>query len=124
MNWRPKLKCPVCGQIIPNTQFRPAGPITCPSCSRQLSVASWHLKLTTRVPIVLTLALCYFVGFRGFRYVIASVLLYFPVFLAWTFLLVRLIPPRFEPYEPKPAKAPNKPPTDQASHSSLDLFRH
>jgi hypothetical protein len=122
MNWWPKLKCPACGAVIPNTLVRPSGPITCPSCSQQLQIKSWYGNLITSVPVGMALLLSYVLGMRGLRFVFASVVLYFPLLIAWTFIFVRVIPSRFEPYKPR-KKADPKESSDSGNHSSsLDLF--
>ena len=104
MKWRPDYTCSLCGGVIPNREFDPRGPMTCPSCSKQLQLSGWYLKLETWSGIGLTLILCYLLGFRGLHFLGAFILLAIPVGLIWTFTFLRVIPPRFETYVPKKSK--------------------
>ena len=121
MKWWPTFKCPFCAGIIPNREFPASGPITCPTCSRQLQLSRRYSKFISRIGTVLTLALCYLLGLRGLRFFAAFVIFWFPVLLAWDFIFIRVIPPRFEAYAPREPKVPRerKP---KSSGSDLGLF--
>lgn len=113
MKW-PTLKCPFCGSILPNRQYKARTPLICPGCSEPLRLARWYLHVTSFSALVLTLVICLLLGLRGFWLLAATIVLWFPVDVAWNFLVGRIVPPKFERY----------PPSDSGSHSSLDLFHH
>ena len=104
------------GFMISSTWLKPVGPVACPVCLRQLQFAGWQLYLSGLISIGLTIALCSFVGLRGAKLFAATVGLWFPVYIVWDFIFLRIVPPKFEAYVPRTGKKPD-------SHSSsLDLF--
>jgi hypothetical protein len=111
MRW-PTLKCPSCGGTIPNTQFAAGRPLTCPSCSQQLRISGWYMNLSNLTALGLSLGVGFIIGYKGLWLAVVAGLLWFPINIAWNFLFVRLIPPRFEVYVPKPKR----------SDSGSDLF--
>jgi hypothetical protein len=100
MRW-PTLKCPFCGGILPNREVRPGTPLKCPTCSRLLQPARWQLRLSGLIALGLTVALSRLFGIQGFWLLAATVILWFPVYVAWDFAFMRLVTPRFEAYMPK-----------------------
>ena len=100
MRW-PVLNCPFCGGVLPNTEVKAGRPLTCPGCSRQLQMATGQLYLSGLIGLCLDTALCLLIGLRGLTLLVAIVLLWFPVYVAWDFIFVRLVKPRFEAYVPR-----------------------
>ena len=95
MRW-PTLKCPFCGCALPNRQYKARQALTCPGCSRRLILARWYLNFTTAIAFILTLLVCWLFRIHGWWLLPGFVLLWFPTDLVWTFLFVRIIPPKFE----------------------------
>ena len=89
----PILKCPYCHAVITG-RYTAGQPLVCESCHRRLMIAPWHLRITSLGGTVLTIFLCFILGIRGVRLLMAIVVLWFPISLIWTLLLNRLIPPR------------------------------
>lgn len=108
MKW-PTLKCPFCGGILPNREARPGKPLTCPVCSRQLQPSRWQMRLSGVIALILTIALCRFLGVHGFWLPAAIIALWFPICVIWDFVFVRIVSPKFEAYGRK----------DSSSHSRL-----
>jgi hypothetical protein len=109
----PTLKCSSCGGILPNRDVRPGVPLVCPRCSRQLQPSQSQLRLSGLIAFGLTLVLCRFLGLRGLWLFGATILFWFPAYVVWDFVFVRVVPPKFETYVPKKSKD---------SDSKLDLF--
>jgi hypothetical protein len=74
--------------------------MTCPTCLRQLRVASWYKKLNFYGGIVMTGILCFLFGFRGAWLFIAIVVGSLPGILLWAIVLGHTVSMRFEPYPP------------------------
>jgi hypothetical protein len=100
MKW-PTLKCPFCGGILPNTEVYPDRPLVCPTCAAQLQSSEHQLWLSGFIALCITLAALYFLGLRGAWFAFATILLWFPVYVFWDFIFLRIVPPRFESYHPK-----------------------
>jgi hypothetical protein len=100
MNW-PKLKCPFCGNILPNREVKPGSPLVCPSCSQKLQFAGGQLRLSVFVAIGLSIGMCFLLGLRDLWFLLATVLFWFPMLLIWEFIFVRIVPPKFELYDPE-----------------------
>ena len=99
---RAVFKCPFCGGVIPNEDLRIGQPVTCPTCSRQLQMARWQLYLSGLIALGLTLAGCHIIlDLRGFWLGVATLILWFPVYVVWDFMFLRILPPRFEAYVPQ-----------------------
>lgn len=88
-------------------------------------MALWQLYLSALIAVGLTAVGCYiFLGLRGFWFGLATLILWFPVSVAWNFIFPRLVPPRLEAYIPKDTRTIKSKPKDSDSRSDLDLFRH
>src|SRR2546426_9611267 len=109
---RPTLKCPFCGSILPNREYKARRPLTCPGCSERLRLSRWYLHLNSLIALVLALLLCLFFGLRGLWLFLAVVLMWFPVAVVWDFLFGRIFSPKFERY----------PSSSDASNSGTSLF--
>jgi hypothetical protein len=103
MRW-PLLKCPLCGGILPNSELKPGKPLCCPDCSREWQPSRWQLRLSGLIALCLTIGICLLAGLRGFWLLGAIVLFWFPAFVAWDFVFVRLVPPAFEAYRAKDSR--------------------
>lgn len=99
MNLWPTLRCPFCKSTLPNREVRFRKAVTCPKCLRQLRFSRRYLRLIWWTSISISLFLCYFAGFRGWRLVVASIVAWLPVDLALTFLTDRIISPPMEIFE-------------------------
>jgi hypothetical protein len=84
-------------------------PLKCPGCSRLLQPARWQLRLSGLIALGLTVILCRLLGIQGFWLLVATLILWFPVYFIWDFTFMRRVTPRFEVYIPK--------------NSGTDLFR-
>jgi hypothetical protein len=111
MKW-PTLKCPFCGSILPNRQYKAGTPSICPGCSERLRLARWYLHLTSASALALTLVVCFLFGLRGLWLIVATVLLWFPIDVVWNHFFARVFPPRFERH----------PPDDSGTKPSANLF--
>jgi hypothetical protein len=98
MNW-PTLTCPFCRGRLPNEKVWPGKPLICPTCSQELQPEDRQLHISGTIALGLTLAGCYLFGLRGLWLVGAVVVLWFPIYIAWEFIFVRIVPPRFEKYQ-------------------------
>jgi hypothetical protein len=103
MRWWPILKCPFCRGVLPNEELWLNKPLTCPSCSRQLQIAEWYIKLNGVIALALSVILCLLLGYRGGRLFVSTVLFWFLVRLVWAFISARIFNTPFEPYVPKEA---------------------
>jgi len=99
MKW-PTLICPFCHGRLPNEQVWPGRPLICPICSEKLQPEKRQLYLSGLIALGLSIAACYLFGVRGLRLVAATIVLWFPIGVAWEFIFARIVPPRFERYEP------------------------
>ena len=100
MKW-PLLSCPFCNATLDNTKVRHGKPVVCPSCSARLQPSTRQIDLGNLIALAITIGLCYLFGLRGFWLLAASVVLWFPVLVVWTFVFLRLVRPRFKPYVAK-----------------------
>lgn len=101
MKW-PVLNCSFCNAILDNKQVRHGKPLVCPSCSAELQPSERPGYIGELIAIAIAICICYWFGLRGLWLFIASVIIWFPVFVAWMFVFVRIVPPQFEPYRPLP----------------------
>jgi hypothetical protein len=88
--------------------------LVCPRCSRQLQPSRSQLKLSGLIAFGLTLGLCWSFGVRGLWIIGLTILFWFPVYVAWDFIFMRIVPPKFEAYVPHKPKDPG---------STLNLFQ-
>ncbi len=100
MKW-PTLKCPFCRGILRNTELHTGPPFVCPSCGAELQYSRRELWLSGFIALCITVAVLHLLGLRARWLVIATIVLWFPIYVAWEFIFVRILPPRFEAYTPK-----------------------
>lgn len=103
MKW-PTLNCPLCGGVLRNTDLHRGMPLVCPTCDAKLQHSSHQLWLPGFIALCIDLAILYFVGLRDIWLAVATILLWFPVYVICDFIFVRMVPPRFEAYTPKDYK--------------------
>src|SRR5579862_7768945 len=110
MRLRAVFKCPFCGGVIRNEGLRIGQPaVTCPNCSRQLQSARWQLHLSGLIALGLTVAVCRIaLNLGGVRLLAATGMLWFPVYVVWDFIFLRILPPRFEAYVPEDTSSTGK----------------
>ncbi len=102
MKW-PLLKCPFCNATLDNNKLRAGKPLVCPSCSAWLQPSTRHIYIGELAAIAIAICICYWFGLRGFWLLVASVIMWFPVYLACMFVFTRIVPPQFEPYGSQPS---------------------
>jgi hypothetical protein len=73
----------------------------CPTCAAQLQPSERQLWVSVAIALCISIALADVLRLTGIWFVVATVLLWFPVSIAWDFIFVRIVPPRFEAYIPK-----------------------
>lgn len=95
----PVFKCPSCGAVMPNAQYKAGRPWTCPACSGRFRTSRRYENVAGWGSTVLTLAFFYALGLRGLRLLLATAVMWFPAQVISVFVLDRLIPPRLVPYE-------------------------
>lgn len=100
MYW-PVIHCPFCAGVIPNTLIK-TPPVACPNCGRKLQASSRQLNTSSGIGAGIALGLCLVFGLRGITLIIGTVLLWVPCFFVWHFLFVRIVPPKFEAWAPRP----------------------
>jgi len=100
MKW-PTLKCPFCAGILRNTEVYPGRPLVCPACQAQLQPSDKQLWMSVGIALLISVALAYLVTDRWLWLLVIAILLWFPISIAWHFLFVRIVPPKFEAYIPK-----------------------
>jgi hypothetical protein len=84
--------------IVPNDRLSFRGPVACPNCSRQLKYSRWQLNLSGLIALVLTAIACWGFGMRGFLFFASTIVLWFPVYVVWDLIFLRLVPPALEAY--------------------------
>lgn len=104
---RPTYRCPACGTILPNNQYRVGKPWTCPSCSRQYRVVPWYELLIWVIAFVLSLAICFLAGLRGWKLAGGTIALLLPVDLACVYLIESLMQPPLENFPSNEAVVKN-----------------
>jgi hypothetical protein len=100
MKW-PTLICPLCEGVLRNTDVYPGRPVVCPTCGAKLQLPVRRGRLEALIGLCITLAICYVLGLSPAWFAAATVLLWFPIFVTWGFILGRIVPPRFEAYKPQ-----------------------
>ena len=85
-----------------STDVRPGKPLVCPTCAAKLQPSRAQLRLSEVVALCLSIGLGYLLGLRGVWLAVFVVIFWFPVGMIWHFIFVRIAPPRFEAYEPRP----------------------
>jgi hypothetical protein len=56
------------------------------------------MRLSGVIALLLTIVACRFLGVRGFWLPVASIALWFPIYVIWDFAFVRIVSPKFEVY--------------------------
>jgi hypothetical protein len=84
--------CPSCGGRLLFDQVNYRAPFDCPLCGASAEVAPYYGKLGGYISIALTLALCFFLSFRGIWILLGFVALLLPVMAAQSILLRVLFP--------------------------------
>jgi hypothetical protein len=107
MKW-PTLKCPFCPGILRNTDVYPGRPVVCPSCGAKLQPPTNRGRLLALVGLCLTVAICYLGGVSSEWFLVAVVLLWFPIYVISGFVFGRIVPPRFEAFDPQTGHLPKK----------------
>jgi len=103
MKW-PTLNCPFCGGTLRNTDVYPGRPIVCPDCKAQLQPSDRQMWLSGFIALCIVIAVLYLFDVSGVWLIVATILLWFPAYVIWAFVFVRIVPPRFEAYVPKDHK--------------------
>jgi hypothetical protein len=101
MKW-PVLKCPTCNATLDNNKVRVGKPLVCPSCSAELQPSERQAYIGELAAIAIAICISYLFGLRGLWLLGASVVMWFPIAMAWVFVFVRIVPPKFESYRPLP----------------------
>lgn len=99
--WRPTVKCPACGAVLPNRGYRINGLWRCEKCQGEFQIAQWLLLLTLVCAVGLSAGICALAGLRGFRLAGATALLWFPVDFGLVYLRNRIISIPLETYSEK-----------------------
>ena len=99
--WRPTVRCPACGAVLPNRAYRIGGLWRCENCQGEFQIAQWILLVTLACAVGLSAGICALVGLRGFWLAGATVLLWFPVDFALVYLRNRIISIPLEAYSGK-----------------------
>ena len=98
MKW-PVLTCPFCRGRLPNDEVKPGKPLVCPTCSEELQPEMRQLYISGMIGFGLSVAVSYLLGFKGLWLIGAIIILWFPIYVLWDFIFVRIVPPYFEKYE-------------------------
>jgi hypothetical protein len=98
----PTVKCPFCGGLMPNDQYRSRGPWTCPACMRDLRIPRWYLRLLSWSSLAITFAFCFLLGLRGIRFFVALLIGSIPMYFIFRFALNIFVSTPLEVY---PAEA-------------------
>jgi hypothetical protein len=96
---QPILKCPFCQGFLRNTNIYPGRPLVCGTCRAKLQRSIGQLRLSALVGLCFTVAICYFFGVSREWFLVATILLWFPVYVIWDSIFVRVTPPRFETFD-------------------------
>ena len=113
MKW-PTLKCPFCHGVLRNTDVYPGKPVVCPTCGAKLQPPTSRGRLSLLVGFCFSAAICYFFGLSPIWFVVATIVLWFPITVIWLYFLGRIVPPVFEAFDPQTGHLPKL--------TSLDLF--
>lgn len=98
MAWRPIVKCPVCGTVMPWAEFEAGKPWICPDCSRRFQPSRVQSSIKFFSTVVLAFSVSYVLGWRGMRLLVISAALWFPPLLICVFASDFMVPIRLEPY--------------------------
>lgn len=102
MKW-PVLKCPACNAILDNREVRAGRPLICPSCSASWQLSTLQANIGGISALAITIGISYLFGLRELWLLLASVVMWFPAFVAWMFVFYRIVSPKFEPYGSQPS---------------------
>ena len=98
----PVLKCPFCHRIQQNIKLRVGKPIECFGCGAQLQLSISQGYSSAFVGLCIVVGVCFLLRLSLTWLVIAVILFWFPAFVLWNFIFVRIVPPRLERYVPPP----------------------
>lgn len=101
MKW-PVLKCPICNATLDNNKVRAGKPLVCPSCSAELQPSTRQARIGELGALAITIGICYWFGLSWLWLLVVTVVMWFPVFVAWMFVVDRIRPVQFEPYSSLP----------------------
>lgn len=73
--------------------------MVCPTCGAKLQPSIGQGRLSALIGLCFTVAICYFLGLSSEWFLIATILLWFPVFVICGFIIARVVPPRFETFD-------------------------
>lgn len=101
MGWfvESKMRCPICGSVVPGSHA-PGGTLECKHCNAKLQIARKRLRASFRISVLIAFAFCFFIGFRGWALVLASIAGYFVVGYISADIQMRFVPPPLEPFDP------------------------
>jgi hypothetical protein len=90
--------CPLCGSEfhIKNVDFE--SPFRCPACAKYLYVPPSYARYWVSLSLIISALVCFALGARGFRILIASVLVWIPILLLVVFYSRHFSPPRLKPF--------------------------
>ena len=80
--WRPNVKCPACGTVMPWRGFHAGKPWICPGRFHQFQIKRSRFNGLGLWAAGLALGASYLTGVRGWLLLVATVVLWFPFFLA------------------------------------------
>lgn len=94
--------CPKCSFRLRPSDSRFEGPyFECPSCRQKLRIPPSYKHFLLAGQVVISITLPYMLGIRDvLAFIIVTLIAFFPVVFLFTFLMRKIYPPRFEPYEP------------------------
>src|SRR5580704_8995209 len=92
------FKCPSCDAIMPEP-YKAGQPVTCSNCHQKLQPSRAYLNVALYTAGIIAFAISFLIGFRGVWLPVATLVLWIPVDFIWIFIYVRVVPPRFEPYD-------------------------
>src|ERR1039457_5825837 len=90
---RAPILCPVCGKSLIREQVRAGVVFKCPHCSATLRMSKYFVVIHTLSGALIAGLIAYFCGARGNRLVVATLLLWIPVFILWYAISTRFFPP-------------------------------
>jgi ribosomal protein L37AE/L43A len=95
------FKCPSCGATMRNDRRKANRPWTCPACSQEFQFSPQYRKVVALGSLLLTVVLLFILELRGLRLLLATLVLWLPVFSISIFLAERIIPPTLQPFRPR-----------------------
>jgi uncharacterized paraquat-inducible protein A len=93
--------CPKCESPIEYKHVDFKNPFGCPVCQTELRIPHSYSVRLALSSVLLTALLFFALGFRSYKFVVAVLLLWFPVHFLLFGIVRHLIPPRVEPLRPE-----------------------